>query len=212
MRLIEHYLSVQGEGLHSGLATYFVRFARCNLRCSWCDSAYTFGNGKEVSLQTVAAAIRSAKTPYVCLTGGEPLLHTADCLRLIKKFPKLYFDIETGGSLDIFSVQKKNTSVIMDWKLSDSKMTRKMLAKNLALLRPKQDLLKLVTTGSAKERKEILEIIETTKNSAVKISLQPVQGFPPQKLVEWMLSLHNPRLQLNLQLHKYIWPEKQRGV
>src|SRR5438034_8841034 len=101
MELIEHYLSIQGEGLHPGKLTYFVRFARCNLACTWCDSTYTFGKGDEIDFETVAEAIEASRAPYVCLTGGEPLLHTDDCVRLIQHFPQIHFDVETGGSLDI---------------------------------------------------------------------------------------------------------------
>ncbi len=97
MQLIEHYLSIQGEGLHTGKLTYFVRFARCNLSCQWCDSAYTFGKGTKFDFSAVTQAIVESSAPFVCLTGGEPLLYPQECVRLIQHFPQLHFDIETGG-------------------------------------------------------------------------------------------------------------------
>src|SRR3989344_4755464 len=156
MQLIEHYLSIQGEGLHPGKLTYFVRFARCNLSCTWCDSTYTFGKGEEVSFAVVANAILGSKARFVCLTGGEPLLHTEDCLRLMRHFPEIHFDIETGGALDIAPVQLPNASVIMDWKLKHSGMNPKMKEEHLKLLSPDKDLLKFVTDGSDEESAEML--------------------------------------------------------
>ena len=212
MQLIEHYASLQGEGLHSGKLTYFVRFARCNLRCAWCDSAYTFGPGRKAAFGAVAAAIRRSGARFVCLTGGEPLLHREDCLRLIRAFPGLHFDIETGGSLDIGPVRLENTSVIMDWKLAHSGMGRRMRPANLPLLRPGSDLLKLVTDGSAAEKREILRLVRQTAKHGFPVSLQPVHGTAPAPLAEWLVSLKNPRLQFNLQVHKAIWPGRDRGV
>lgn len=212
MKLIEHYLSIQGEGLHPGRPTYFVRFARCNLRCSWCDSAYTFGPGKEVPFRTVVSAIQKSRARYVCLTGGEPLLHKNDCLQLIRRFPKVHFDIETGGSLDIRPYLKPNVSVIMDWKLEGSGMKHRMLKSNLPLLRPKADLIKLVTRVNPAERREMKSFIRATQKTQVPVSIQPVHGSSARSAAEWALSLKNPRVQLNLQLHKIIWPGKKRGV
>lgn len=212
MQLIEHYLSIQGEGLHPGKLTYFIRFAGCNLRCSWCDSTYTFGEGKEVDFSTIRDAILKSRSQFICLTGGEPLLHPNEAMHLISYFPGLQFDIETGGSLDIKRVQMGNSSIIMDWKLKHSGMNHKMKEENLFLLRPTHDLLKFVTDMSEEERDEIKEIIEKTEKIGFTISLQPVFGTDPQKLTEWMIRLKNPRIQINLQIHKYIWSGERIGV
>ncbi len=212
MNLIEHYLSIQGEGLHSGKLTYFVRFARCNLRCSWCDSAYTFGNGSDIPFNAVATAIKKSKARFVCLTGGEPLLHKEDCLKLIRAFPRHHFDIETGGSLDIRPYLKTNTSIIMDWKLKSSGMGHKMNLSNLERLRLNSDLIKLVTDFSKTEIAEMKTLIRRTEGHKIPLSIQPVYGTNPQKITEWAIALKNPRVQINLQLHKLIWPHKHRGV
>lgn len=221
MRLIEHYLSIQGEGLHAGKLTYFVRFARCNLRCVWCDSAFTFGKGKAVDFETVKKAIVESGAKFVCLTGGEPLLHEADCLRLMKSLPHHHFDIETGGSLDIRQVRRKNSSVIMDWKLEHSGMRQKMKEKNLFLLRPDYDLLKFVTDFSEAERTEIESVAAQTEKIGFPISVQPVYPIKKTKsfsskdfarIAEWMITLKNPRLQFNLQIHKHIWGLHRRGI
>jgi len=212
VRLIEHFLSIQGEGLHPGRPAYFVRFARCNLSCVWCDSTYSFGKGASVSLRRVARSIRKSRAEFVCLTGGEPLLHLPDCLRLIRRFPRLHFDVETGGSLDIRPVQKKNTSVIMDWKLEHSGMTSRMRPANLRALRPSSDLLKLVTDFSSAEVRQIRRLLAETERSRVRVSLQPVYGVDPRGMTEWAVARRDPRIQVNLQIHKIIWGPDRRGV
>ncbi len=212
MQIIEHYLSIQGEGLHPGQLTYFVRFARCNLSCTWCDSTYTFGKGSEIDFETVRSAIEQSRSRYVCLTGGEPLLHVPDCIRLIQAFPQTHFDVETGGSLDIAPVQFENSSIVMDWKLEHSGMGRKMKEENLPLLRPELDLLKCVTDMSEEETQEILQIVQKTEKMKFPVSIQPVYGTDPQKLAEWVIALKNPRLQVNLQIHKLIWGPQRTGV
>lgn len=213
LQLIEHYHSVQGEGLRAGQPAYFVRFARCNLRCSWCDSAYTFGKGHKVSLYTVGKAILRSGVKYVCLTGGEPLLHIKDIVRWAKFAPAhLHFDIETGGSLDIAPAQLLNSSIIMDWKLRHSGMAGKMREKNLTLLRRDADMLKLVTDGSAVEQREMKKVISRTEKFGVPLSIQPVWGADPALIAKWVLKQRNPRLRFNLQLHKYIWPGEKTGV
>lgn len=212
MRLIEHYLSIQGEGLHPGKLTYFVRFARCNLRCSWCDSTYTFGEGTETPFETVSEAIEKSHAQFVCLTGGEPLLYPRDCLRLIHYFPQLHFDIETGGSIPIQEVLFPNVSLIMDWKLAHSGMSHQMKEQNLSLLRPQQDLLKFVTDGSDEELSEMENLIRYTEPFHLLISVQPVFGTDARKLAEWLIQCKNPRLQLNLQIHKIIWGKEMARV
>ncbi len=212
MKLIEHYLSIQGEGLRTGKPSYFVRFARCNLRCSWCDTTYSFGEGDDVSFEKVVAAIKESKVQWVCLTGGEPLLHSEDCLKLCTHLSEYQFDIETGGSLDIRPVQVQNSSIIMDWKLQHSGMNHKMKEENLSYLRSDRDLLKFVTDGSQEERDEIARMIEKTSAMGFPISIQPLFGTEVRPIAEWLLNLKNSRLQLNLQIHKLIWPTLPLGV
>ena len=212
LKLIEHYLSLQGEGLRAGKLTYFVRFAGCNLRCQWCDSKFSFGKGKQIPFQKIVKEIKNSKAQFVCLTGGEPLLHESDCLRLIHHFPKIHFDVETGGALDISKLQFKNSSIIMDWKLHHSGMKDRMKKENLPLLRRSHDLLKFVTDMSDSDQKEISRIMKQTKKSEFQISLQPLHGSEAIKCADWIIRQKNPRLQINLQIHKYIWPRNTRKV
>ena len=74
MNVIEIFHSIQGESTLSGFPTTFVRFAKCNLRCVWCDTTYSFGSGVSMSREQIHEEIEQAGLPYVCLTGGEPML------------------------------------------------------------------------------------------------------------------------------------------
>ena len=71
MKIIETFTSLQGEGLKMGALTFFIRMAGCNLRCSWCDTKYAFGEGEECDIETLA---NMPDVKNVCITGGEPLL------------------------------------------------------------------------------------------------------------------------------------------
>ncbi|MGH2669347.1 MAG: 7-carboxy-7-deazaguanine synthase QueE, partial [bacterium] len=74
MRITEIFFSLQGEGRWAGVPTVFVRTTGCHLRCTWCDSAYSFYGGKDLTLDDIMAEVGRHPTRHVCFTGGEPLL------------------------------------------------------------------------------------------------------------------------------------------
>ena len=88
MRLIELYKSVQGESTFTGVPCIFVRFAGCNLRCSWCDSTYTFHGGQPFTEDEVVAQIEALHCPLIEFTGGEPMLHARELLPLMDRLLK----------------------------------------------------------------------------------------------------------------------------
>ena len=102
MRIIEVFHSLQGEGPHTGVRTTFVRTARCNLRCAWCDTSYSFGPGRERSVSSILREVARNRTRHVCLTGGEPLLQR-ESETLVRELGRrgVTTVIETGGSLDV---------------------------------------------------------------------------------------------------------------
>lgn len=215
----EIFMSIDGEGKTAGMLTTFVRLAGCNLRCSWCDTAYAMKKtqGTRMEVQDIVEQIR---THAVTLTGGEPL-HQADALDLVDALTARGFavNVETNGSKSIARLlDTSNPSkliVTMDWKLSSSGMEHAMLESNLPLLR-KRDVLKLVI-GS---RQDITRAHDIIKNSelACKVYLSPVFGaINPQELVEAVKLWHfegmdMSRIRVQLQLHKFIWNPERRGV
>lgn len=203
MRIIEVFHSIQGEGLLTGLRTSFVRTARCNLRCSWCDTPYSFGPGRERSVRSLLEEIRRHRTRYVCLTGGEPLLQrqSVDLVRALSA-KGLTTVIETGGSLDVSPyVGLPNVHLSVDVKCPSSRMERRNLWSNLERLGP-ADTLKFVIA----DRKDYLYArrrVAAYRGSAALV-FQPVWGTDAGRLADWVL---RDRLDVRvlLQEHKLLW-------
>lgn len=212
LNIIEIFASVQGETTFSGLPTTFIRLAACNLRCTWCDTTYSFGRGTSYALDDIIALVESLGCRHVCVTGGEPLLQK-DVHLLMKALCDRGFvlSLETGGSLSIAHVDPR-VHVILDIKCPGSGMSHKNLWENIPLLKAKDEV-KFVMMGEhdytyAKEICQKHQLYH--KVSAVLFS--PVHGtLNPQDLVAWILKDKLP-VRLNLQIHKIIWEPTTRGV
>jgi 7-carboxy-7-deazaguanine synthase len=203
MRIIEVFHSVQGEGPLTGVRTSFIRTARCNLRCAWCDTIYSFGPGRERSIASLLGEVARHRTRHVCLTGGEPLLQSesVDLVRALSA-RELTTVIETGGSLDVrpyLGVPRVILSV--DVKCPSSRMEARNRWANLALLRP-TDVLKFVIA----DRRDYLYARRVLRERPCRAAVvfQPVWGSDPGRLADWVL---RDRLDVRvmLQEHKVLW-------
>ena len=207
----EIFFSIQGESSHTGLPCIFVRLSFCNLRCSWCDSEYTFYEGKKKSFQDILDTLADYPCKLVEVTGGEPLAQE-NC----EPFMKLLCDegytvlLETSGSLDISRVDSR-VHIIMDLKCPGSGMSARNRYPNVDLLKT-TDELKFVI----KDRHDY----EWAKNIMLKDSLHhrftvlmsPVFGeIENVELAQWILD-DGLKVRYQIQIHKYIWDPKQRGV
>ncbi len=212
LNLIEIFASVQGETSFTGLPTTFIRLAACNLRCSWCDTTYSFGRGTPFAIEAILEKVRENGCRHVCVTGGEPLLQS-DVHVLMKKLCDEDFcvSLETGGSLSIETVDPR-VHVILDIKCPGSAMSHKNLWSNLDILK-KEDEVKFVIADEEDYiyAKEIcLNHSLFTKVSEVLFS--PVFGrLDPKELVSWILQ-DKLQVRLNLQIHKFIWDPATKGV
>lgn len=211
LQLIEIFASVQGESSFTGLFTTFIRLAACNLRCSWCDTTYSFGRGTKWLLQDILQEVKQKGCPYICITGGEPLLQP-NVYPLMHELcnQKYILSIETGGSLCTKLIDPR-VKIILDIKCPGSGMSDKNAWENLSILRP-HDEVKFVLTNEEDYlfAKTICEQYELYKRVAVLFS--PVHNvLCPRGLVDWILRDQLP-VRLNLQLHKYIWEPATRGV
>ncbi len=195
--------SVQGEGPFTGLRTSFVRTARCNLRCSWCDTTYSFGPGRERSIASLLAEIARHRTRNVCLTGGEPLLQR-ESLALVQRLSDrgLTTVIETGGSLDVapfLGVPRVVLSV--DVKCPSSKMEGRNRWSNLPRLRAR-DAIKFVIA----DRRDYLYARRVLRKygGGATVVFQPVWGTDAGRLADWVL---RDRLDVRVmvQEHKVLW-------
>lgn len=203
MRIIEIFHSVQGEGPFTGLRTSFIRTARCNLRCSWCDTAYSFGPGRERSIASILKTIATHHTRYACLTGGEPLLQreAAALLRALSD-RGMTTVVETGGSLDVTPYLEIPRVVLsVDVKCPSSKMQAHNRWSNLDKLRP-SDVVKFVIA----DRPDYLYARRTlaTRPMPSTVVFQPVWGTDAGRLGDWVLA-DRLDVRLMLQEHKVLW-------
>ncbi|HEV2316888.1 MAG TPA: radical SAM protein [Thermoplasmata archaeon] len=205
MRIIEVFHSLQGEGPLTGTRTSFVRTARCNLRCSWCDTTYSFGAGEERSVRSVLREVGSHRTRHVCLTGGEPLLQ-AGSVELVRELSSRGYTtvIETGGSLDVSPyLDLPGVILSVDVKCPSSRMSERNRWQNLEKLRS-SDVLKFVI-GDRKDYLYARNVLARRKCRAA-VVFQPVWGSDAGRLGDWVL---HDRLDVRvmLQEHKLLWGE-----
>lgn len=207
----ELYKSVQGESSWAGLPCIFVRLTACDLRCTWCDSAYAFYEGKRTALDEIVDRVVKLDCPLVEITGGEPLLQP-NVLPLMKRLCDLGLRvlIETSGSHDISPIDSRVIR-IMDLKCPGSGEEKRNRYSNIDHLRP-QDEVKFVITDRVDYDWAKAKLTEFNLSSHCAVLFSPVWGrIEPRQLVEWILADKLP-VRFQLQAHKYIWDPKQRGV
>jgi len=211
MRITEIYTSIQGETQYAGLPCTLVRTTGCDLRCSYCDSAFAFHGGKEMTLEEITAEVVRLGAPLVLLTGGEPMLQR----ELPELARRLIGDgyrvmIETSGAHPLDTLPEAVVRVI-DVKTPGSGEAHRNRPELLRKLRP-GDAVKFVLVDEADYLWAAQTIREQELAGRAEVLLSPVHGqLDPQKLVAWMLRDRLPA-RLNLQLHKYIWEAETRGV
>jgi 7-carboxy-7-deazaguanine synthase len=211
MRITEIYTSIQGETQYAGLPCTLVRTTGCDLRCGYCDSAFAFHGGTEMTLDQITAEVARLGAPLVLLTGGEPMLQR-DLPELAGRLLQAGYRvmIETSGAHPLDTLPDAVVRII-DVKTPGSGESHRNRAELLRGLRP-GDAVKFVLVDEADYRWAAQLIREQELGGRTEVLLSPVHGrLDPQKLVGWMLRDRLPA-RLNLQLHKYIWEPETRGV
>ena len=226
MQIIEIYKSLQGESSYAGLPCIFVRLAGCNLRCSWCDSEYTFKGGSRMTLEEIEAEVRrlSPKGGLVEITGGEPLLQERELVplmeRLISGGYKLL--IETSGERPLDRVPKEVVKIV-DVKCPDSGEGDSFRMSNLEQLTTRDEVKFVISSRRDYEfaRDFIREHELDTKASLIfspafrkdAAGTRDVANcvVDPQDLAQWMLD-DDVNARLGLQIHKFIWEPQVKGV
>ncbi len=207
----EIFFSIQGEGDRMGWPCVFIRLSFCNLRCAWCDSEYTFYEGREMEVEAVLDAIRGYPCRLVEVTGGEPLVQEG-ALPLMRRLCDEGYEVmlETSGSLDISEVDPR-VRRIMDLKCPGSGMVSRNRMENLGLLGPRDELKFVLKDRHDYEwAKELLRRERLDDRCSVLFS--PVWGsLAFRDLAEWILDDGLP-VRMQLQLHKFIWDPNARGV
>ncbi|HET9087090.1 MAG TPA: radical SAM protein [Acidobacteriaceae bacterium] len=226
MALIELYASVQGESSFAGLPCIFVRLAGCNLRCSWCDSEYTFSGGQRFTLEQVEEKIGAlAPIRLVEFTGGEPMLQAHALLPLMSKLIRENYTLllETSGERPLDDVPQ-GVHKIVDVKCPASGESGRFHWPNLQTLTSRDEVKFVITDredyefarefirqhGLASLCGHILLSPAFTKTPSAERSTENCV-LDPCLLVEWMLADRLPA-RLNLQIHKFIWEPLKKGV
>jgi 7-carboxy-7-deazaguanine synthase len=211
MRISEIYRSIQGETQYAGLPCTLVRTTGCDLRCGYCDSAFAFYGGRELSLDEILAEVAKLGAPLVLLTGGEPMLqHEIGELasRLLEAGYRVM--IETSGAHPVDRLPAEVVRIV-DVKTPGSGESHRMRLDILDGLGTK-DAVKFVICDEADYRWAADLIRSRALGARTEVLLSPAHGqVDPQDLVGWMLRDALPA-RLNVQLHKYIWKPDARGV
>ena len=211
IRVTEMYVSVQGESTHAGRPCVFVRLTGCNLRCTWCDSTYTFTGGTHVLIDDIVDQVHDYGVNLVEITGGEPLAQK-NAIELMDRLVKGGHEVllETSGSISVANVPQEVT-IIMDLKAPDSGESDKNLWENIALLKDKDEIKIVIASRQDYEwAKDVMVKYRLTEQCTVLFS--PVwETIGPDQLVSWIIE-DALDVRFQLQMHKIIWPEASQGV
>lgn len=231
MFITEIFKSIQGEGTHAGVPCIFVRLTGCNLRCTWCDTAYAFHGGSKMSVEAVLAQVDQLagraddgtglrfQVPLVELTGGEPLLQE-EIYELAERLLGAGYTvtIETSGERYIGRLPAEVIKIV-DVKCPDSGEADTFEMRNLAALGVRDEVKFVI---SSRRDYEFARELTREHRLAARVNavlFSPVfgdpdgkwQGLQPRQLVEWMLADGVPA-RLSLQVHKFVWEPTTRGV
>ncbi len=207
----EIFLSIQGEGTRAGRPCSFVRLAGCNLRCNWCDTTYSYEEGSAMSVEAVLARISELGCPMVEVTGGEPLLQPATPPLLASLCDAGYqVLLETNGSTDLRLADRRVVR-IMDVKCPSSGEDGRNRWENIDELTP-NDEVKFVI-ADRRDFDYAAEVVGRYRlcDKCPAIFSPVLSGLAPADLAAWILE-SKLDVHLGLQLHKFIWPDKDRGV
>lgn len=221
MKVVEKFISINGEGTRAGELAVFLRFKGCNLRCSYCDTMWANEPNcpyEEESPEELVAYVLGTGVRNVTLTGGEPLLQK-DMKKLISLLlnNNIRVEIETNGavSLAVFceeGQQVQRPVFTMDYKLPSSGREGQMVLGNMRFLGA-EDTVKFVA-GSQEDLKKALEIIrEYDLDQRCHVYFSPVFGsIEPVEIVNFMVDHCLNDVRLQIQMHKVIWDPNAKGV
>jgi 7-carboxy-7-deazaguanine synthase len=213
MRITEIYKSIQGESTYAGLPCVFVRTNRCDLRCSWCDSEFTFTGGVAMSVDEILAEVERLGPGLVEITGGEPMLQkdVGELARRLADAGRTVL-VETGGHHDVSEeVLDPRVVRILDVKCPGSGESHRNRWENLESVRP-VDEVKFVLADRADYEwaREVIRRYDLERRTTVLLSV--AHGLlEARDVVAWVLE-DGLRVRFQLQMHKFIWEPAARGV
>lgn len=216
LRITEIFYSLQGEANTAGLATVFIRLTGCPLRCTYCDTTYSFEGGERLSLEDIIQKAQQFNTPYICVTGGEPLAQP-NCIPLLTQLCDLGFQVslETSGALDVSKVDAR-VSKVMDLKTPSSNEEHRNLWTNLDYL-THHDQIKFVISHREDYEWAKQQVLHHQLHQKVRdVWFSPAFAIEKgavklptlaQEMAQWILDEHLP-VRFQLQLHKLLWQDE----
>ncbi|MGH8579002.1 MAG: 7-carboxy-7-deazaguanine synthase QueE [Gammaproteobacteria bacterium] len=204
LRITEIFYSLQGETNRVGLPTVFVRLTGCPLRCRYCDTAYAFHGGRNMSLDEILQEVMRYQAHYVTVTGGEPLAQRS-CPVLLKRLCDAGFavSLETSGAVDVSAVDRRVMKVL-DLKTPGSGETGRNRYPNLRLL-SEHDQVKFVICDRADYDWAKETVTRFHLPVCCEVLFSPASGYlAPALLADWILADRLP-VRFQIQLHKYLW-------
>ncbi len=218
-KVVEKFISINGEGRNAGELACFIRFAGCNLNCSYCDTKWANEEKAPyeiMSEEEIYGYIKENNVRNVTLTGGEPLIqdNIGRLIRLLSKDKELLIEIETNGAvpLDEYINIGENITFTLDYKLPGSKMDNRMVMSNYDIIRS-TDTVKFVVSNNEDLdiARHIIEKYKLTDRLVVYLS-SSFGIIKPEDIVNYMIEYNMNKVKLQLQLHKYIWEPDRKGV
>jgi 7-carboxy-7-deazaguanine synthase len=213
LRVTEIFRSIQGESTHAGRPCAFVRLTGCPMRCTWCDSEYTFTGGEYFAVEDVVNQVRAFNCKLVEVTGGEPLAQR-EAFILIERLCSEGFEVlvETGGFVSTADVDPR-ARIILDVKCPASGEDQRNHWPNLERLRADKDEVKFVimTFEDWTYALEIIRRYELDRRTKAVLISPAWDAVDLKDIAEWV-SASGLEVRMQLQLHKYIWGPEARGV
>jgi 7-carboxy-7-deazaguanine synthase len=227
MQVTEIYKSLQGESTHAGLPCVFVRLTGCNLRCSWCDSEYTFSGGRRMTADEVLDQVEalSPNKGLVEITGGEPMLQERELVPLMQRLLDTHYTVllETSGERPLARVPPAVIKIV-DVKCPHSGEPDTFDPENIEALLPHDEVKFVISNRIDYEfaREFVAHHRLTPRVKAILFSpafRKDAAGardashclVDPRELAEWMIADDVPA-RLGLQIHKFIWDPAVKGV
>ncbi|HTZ96201.1 MAG TPA: radical SAM protein [Terriglobales bacterium] len=227
MQVTEIYKSIQGESTYAGLPCVFVRLTGCNLRCSWCDSEYTFSGGHKMTAEEVIEEVEqlSPTGGLVEITGGEPLLQEREIVPVMQNLLNTGYTVllETSGERPLERVPKGVVKIV-DVKCPNSGEPDTFRIENLECLDSSDEVKFVISDRSDYEFARGFVVTHNLARMVNAVLFSPAFGkdatgtrdtshclVDPQELAEWMLA-DNVAARLSLQIHKFIWDPAMKGV